>query len=137
MNSFHTRSSARKSILTIICTFIPLFLLALLGLQIGLVAWLFFEGILLVTFVFCLFLASRTHWEIRFQGRDLSLYNTGNHQSYHVDNLTQSELVIRQSPKQAQTDTCDLKIVDFSFGIYDVQNCSKLRLYIQANIPEA
>ena len=136
MNSFHTRSSARKSILTIICTFIPLFLLALLGLRIGLAAWLFFEGILLVTFVFCLFLVARTHWEIRFQGRDLSLYNTGNHQSYHIDSLTRSDLIIKQTEKQKQKDTCDLKIMDTHFGIYDVQGCGKLRQYIEANIPE-
>ena len=105
MNSFKTRSSARKSVLTIVYTFIPLFLLAFLGLTITVAAWIFFEVILLFAFAFCLFLVSKTHWEIEFQGNTVYLYNTGNRQQYCIENLTQSALLIKQTQKQKAHNT--------------------------------
>ena len=100
MNSFKTKSTARKSVLTIIYTFIPMFLLAFWGLKIAVITWLYFEIVFLAVFVLCLFLVSKTHWEIEFQGNNVHLVNTGNRQSYYIDNLTQSDLIIKQSPKQ-------------------------------------
>ena len=135
MNSFQTRSSARKSILTMVYTFVPLFALAFLGLKIAVATWLFFEGILALTFCFCLFLVSRTHWEIECKGSSMLLYNTGNRQSYRLDNLTQADLSIRQSAAQEKKNCCDLKIKDTPFGIYDVAHHKELAAYIRDNIP--
>ena len=61
MHSFKTRSGARKNILTMVFTFIPMFALAFLGLKIAVSTWLFFEGILGITFCVCPILVSRTH----------------------------------------------------------------------------
>ena len=136
MNSFKTRSSARKSVLTIVYTFILLFLLAFLGLTITVAAWIFFEGILLFVFAFCLFLVARTHWEIEFQGNTLYLYNTGNRQQYRIESLTQSALLIKQTQKQKSNNTADLLIADTTLRLYDVQNCSDLLTYVRENLPQ-
>lgn len=135
MNSFKTKSTARKSVLTIIYTFIPMFLLAFWGLKIAVITWLYFEIVFLAVFVLCLFLVSKTHWEIEFQGNNVNLVNTGNRQSYYIDNLTQSDLIIKQSPKQKKKDCCDVKIANTPFGIYDVKRYNELMVYIQENIP--
>lgn len=136
MNSFKTKSTAHKSVLTIICTFIPMFLLAFLGLKIAVITWLYFEGVFLLVFLFCLFLVSKTHWEIEFKDNNVSLVNTGNGQSYYIENLTQSDLIIKQSQKQKKKNCCDLKIANTPFGIYDVKRCEELAAYIQKVIPE-
>ena len=136
MNSFKTRSSARKSVLTIVYTFIPLFLLAFLGLTITVAAWIFFEVILLFAFAFCLFLVSKTHWEIEFQGNTVYLYNTGNRQQYCIENLTQSALLIKQTQKQKSNNAADLLIGDTTLRMYDVQNCTELLTFIRENIPQ-
>ena len=135
MNSFKTRSSARKNILTMIFTYVPMFALAFLGLKIAVVTWLFFEGILGLTFCLCLFLVARTHWEIEFKGSSILLYNTGNRQSYCLENLTQSDLILKQSNGQKRKNRCDLKIANTPFGIYDVERCSDMAAYICENIP--
>lgn len=135
MNSFKTRSSARKSVLTIVYTFIPLFLLAFLGLTITVAAWIFFEVILLFAFAFCLFWVSKTHWEIEFQGNTVYLYNTGNRQQYCIENLTQSSLLIKQTQKQKSNNAADLLIGDTTLRLYDVQNCSDLLTYVRENLP--
>ena len=135
MHFFKTHSSPRKSVLIVICTFIPLFLLAFWGLKIAVITWLYFEAVLLLTFVFCLFLVSRTHWEIEFQDNNINLVNTGNHHSYRIEALSQSDLIIRQTEKQKHRNSCDLEIANTPFQIYDVKRCKKLLLYIQEHIP--
>ena len=135
MNSFQTRSTARKSVLTVICTFIPLFALAFLGLKVAVVTWLFFEIILLAVFGFCLLLTSKTHWEIRFENDKVLVYNTGNRQSYVFEHLRQSDFHIKQSEKQKAADSCDMKIEDSVFVFYDVQSCREMLAYIRNNFP--
>ena len=133
MEIFHTRSSARKNIITVIITFFFMFALAFLGLKIAVVTWLFFEGILLITFLVCLLLTGRTHWEIDFKENHLLLSNTGNGKQFHFENLTRADLIITQNAKQQTRNTCDLKICDTPFAIYDVQNCKELSAYILAH----
>ena len=135
MDSFKTRSTARKSVLTVIYTFIPLFALAFLGLKIAVVTWLFFEIILLVVFGFCLLLTSKTHWEIQFENDKVLIYNTGNRQSYIFEQLKQSDFHIKQSEKQKSNNACDMKIEDSIFAFYDVQSCREMLAYIQKNFP--
>lgn len=135
MNTFQTRSSARKSVLTLIYTFIPLFALAFLGLKIAVTTWLFFEIILLLTFGFTLLLTARTHWEIRFENDKVLIYNTGNRQSYVFQQIKQSDFHIKQSAKQKEKNTCDMKIEDSVFAFYDVQSCREMLAYIQENFP--
>ena len=135
MNSFRTRSSARKSVLTIIYTFIPMFALAFLGLKIAVTTWLFFEIVLLLTFGFTLFLTAKTHWEIQFENDKVIVYNTGNRQSYVFEQVKQSDFHIKQSKKQKEANTCDMKIEDAVFAFYDVQSCQEMLAYIQENFP--
>jgi len=135
MDSFKTRSTARKSVLTVIYTFIPLFALAFLGLKITVAAWLFFEIILLAVFGFCLLLTSKTHWEIQFEDGKVLIYNTGNRQSYIFEQLKQSDFHIKQSEKQKSNNACDMKIEDSIFAFYDVQSCREMLAYIQKNFP--
>lgn len=135
MNSFKTRSSAKKNILTTIITFIPMFALAFLGLKIAVITWLFFEGILLLTFCFLLLLVSKTHWEIEFKGDRILLYNTGNRQSYIFEQLQQSDFHIRQSKKQKIKNTCDMKLSDAPFVFSDVEAYEEMQTYIQNNFP--
>lgn len=135
MNSFRTRSSARKSVLTIIYTFIPMFALAFLGLKIAVTTWLFFEIVLLLTFGFTLFLTAKTHWEIQFENDKVIVYNTGNRQSYVFEQIKQSDFHIKQSQKQKEKNTCDMKIEDAVFAFYDVQSCQEMLGYIRENFP--
>ncbi len=135
MNSFRTRSSARKSVLTIIYTFIPMFALAFLGLKIAVTTWLFFEIVLLLTFGFTLFLTAKTHWEIQFENDKVIVYNTGNRQSYVFEQIKQSDFHIKQSQKQKEKNTCDMKIEDAVFAFYDVQSCQEMLGYIRDNFP--
>ena len=116
-------------------TFIPMFALAFLGLKVAVITWLFFEGFLFATFCFCLFLVSKTKWEIEFKNNNIFLYHTGNRQSYYVENLTQSDLVIKQSNTQKHKNRCDLKIKNTPFVICDVKLHNELLAYIQENIP--
>lgn len=133
MDSFTTRSTTRKSTMTILLTYLFLFLLAFLGLKIAVITWLFFEGVLLFAFLLCLFFVSRTHWEIEFQGQNLVMYNTGNHQSYCFDSLTRSDFQITQNIRQSRQNSCDMKIRNTPFGIYDVQNSDALNRYLEAH----
>ena len=135
MNSFKTRSTSRKSVLTIIYTFIPMFALAFLGLKISVATWLFFEIILLLTFGFILFLTAKTHWEIQFKDDKVLVYNTGNRQSYVFEQIKQSDFHIKQSQKQKENDTCDMKIEDSIFIFTDVQSCQEMLDYIRDNFP--
>ena len=135
MNSFVTRSTARKSVLTMVCTFLPLFALAFLGLKVAVATWLFFEIVLLVVFGFCLLLTARTHWEIRFENDEVMIHNTGNRQSYVFDQLKQSDFHIKQSDKQKSKNACDMKLADSVFVFYDVQSCQEMLAYIQENFP--
>ena len=135
MDSFETRSTARRSVLTVIYTFVPLFALAFLGLKVAVVTWLFFEIILLVFFGFCLLLTSKTHWEIQFENSKVLIYNTGNRQSYFFEHLKQSDFHIKQSEKQKTNNSCDMKIEDSIFAFYDVQSCQEMLAYIQKNFP--
>ena len=135
MNAFRTRSSARKSVLTIIYTFIPMFALAFLGLKIAVATWLFFEIVLLLVFGFTLLLTAKTHWEIQFENDKVLIYNTGNRQSYVFENIKQSDFHIKQSQKQKEANTCDMKIEDAVFVFYDVQSCQEMLSYIRENFP--
>ena len=135
MNSFKTRSTARKSVLTIIYTFIPMFALAFLGLKVAVATWLFFEVILIVVFGFCLFLSAKTHWEIQFEKGKVLIYNTGNRQSYIFEQLKQSDFHIKQSDKQKAKNSCDMRIEDSVFVFYDVQSCQEMLTYIRDNFP--
>ena len=135
MNSFKTRSTARKSVLTIIYTFIPMFALAFLGLKVAVATWLFFEIILLLTFGFTLFLTAKTHWEIQFKDDKVLVYNTGNRQSYVFEQIKQSDFHIKQSQKQKKNDTCDMKLENSIFIFSDVQSCQEMLAYIRDNFP--
>ena len=135
MNSFKTQSTAHKSVITIIYTFVPMFLLSFLGLIVSVITWLYFECVLFLVFIFCLSIVSKTHWEIEFHDNNIILINTGNSESYYIENLTQSKLIIRQTSKQKRKNSCDIKIANTPFGIYDVKNCDELLIYIQQNIP--
>lgn len=135
MNTFNTRSTAEKSVRTTVFTFLPMFALAFLGLRVAVVTWLFLEGVLLLTFLFCLVISGKTHWEIQFEGDKVLVYNTGNRQSYVFEQLTQSDFHIRQTEKQAAKNTCDMKLEDAPFAFNDVQNCREMRAYIQENFP--
>ena len=135
MSSFKTRSTARKSVLTVIYTFIPLFALAFLGLKVAVATWLFFEIILLLVFGFCLLLTCKTYWEIQFKNDQVLVYNTGNRQSYIFEQLKQSDFHIKQSENQKARNSCDMKLEDSIFVFYDVQSCQEMLAYIQKNFP--
>lgn len=135
MNTFQTHSTAQKSVRTLIFTFIPMFALAFLGLKVAVATWLFFELILVLTFGFCLLFTARTHWEIQFKGDSLHLYNTGNRQSYTLDQLRQSDFIIQQTEKQKTKNACDMKIANAPFVFSDVQACNQLLSYIRENFP--
>ena len=136
MHSFQTQSSSRKLVLAVVLAYIPMMLLAFLGLKIAIVTWLFFEVILLLCLGFCLLLVARNRWEITFEDQSVKLLNIGNHECYRIDNLKKSRLTVKQSSRQKAKNCCDLVISDTVFGIYDVKHCDQLLRYIDQYIPE-
>lgn len=131
MHTFQTRSTAKRQTLTVLFAFLPMFALAFLGLKIAVATWLFFEIMLLLCLVFCLFIVKRTYWELEFADCVLLLRNHGNGQRYRFGDLRQADFVITQTGKQKEQNACDLRIQDAPFRMYDVQNCDELRTYIQ------
>ena len=102
MQTFQTRSTAAKSVRTMIFTFIPMFALAFLGLKVAVATWLFLEGVLLLSFLFCLAISAKTYWLIRFEDNKVLVHNNGNKQSYVFEDLKQSDFHIQQSEKQKE-----------------------------------
>ena len=136
MNTFHTRSSPKKMIQTVLCTGLLMAALAFLGLKVAVVTWLYFEGMVILTVGFGLAIVAKTHWEIRFEDSRILLYNTGNRQSYLVEEIPQRDLMISQTKSQKEKNTCDLQIRDTVFRFYDVANCREMQAYIRENFPE-
>ena len=137
MNSFKTHSTVRKPALWTVYTFIALFALAFLGLKIAVVTWLFFEGIVLFSFCLSLFFVTRARWIIEFKNNNILLLNTGTRQSYCFENLRRSDIILKQSKSQVKKNSCDMKVLDTPFGIYDVQCYNELLKYLQENMPDA
>ena len=135
MHTFQTRSTAAKSVRTMIYTFIPMFALAFLGLKVAVATWLFLEGMLLLCFLFCLAFSAKTHLEIRFEDDKVLVYNTGNKQSYVFEDLKQSDFHIQQSEKQKAKNACDMRLEDSVFRFYDVQACQEMQAYIREHFP--
>ena len=135
MQTFQTRSTAAKSVRTMIFTFLPMFALAFLGLKVAVATWLFLEIVLLVCFLFCLMLSAKTYWKIRFEDDKVLVYNNGNKQSYVFQDLKQADFHIRQTEKQKAKNTCDMQLEDAPFRFYDVQSCQEMQAYIQEHFP--
>ena len=135
MQTFQTRSTAAKSVRTMIFTFIPMFALAFLGLKVAVATWLFLEGVLLLSFLFCLAISAKTYWLIRFEDNKVLVYNNGNKQSYVFEDLKQSDFHIQQSEKQKAKNACDMRLEDAVFRFYDVQFCQEMQVYIQEHFP--
>ena len=133
MEQFKTKSSSKRNILVTVFTVAIMFALAFFGLKIAVVTWLFFEGVVLLCCGFCLFLVARTRWEIQLKGDKLFLHNTGNRQDYWFDDIAYSDFIITQSDRQKEKNTCDLKIKDVPFAMYDVQNYTGLIAYLQTH----
>lgn len=131
MDTFKTRSTSRKLVLTVLFTFLVMFALAFLWLKISVAAWLFFEAMVLITMVFCLYITSKNHWEIEFHGTDLVLLNTGNRQGYLMEDLCLSDFVISQSKWQKEHGSFDLRFKNASARLYDVQKHKEFTDYIQ------
>lgn len=135
MNTFKTRSTSAKIVRTTVFTFLPMFALAFLGLKVAVATWLFLEGVLLLSFLFCLFLSAKTHWEIRFEDDKVLIHNTGNRQSYVFEELKQSDFHITQTEKQKVKNACDMRLEDAVFRFYDVQACAEMQTYIRQHFP--
>ena len=136
MNSFKTRSSARKNVMVIVYTFASMFFLAFFALKISVTSWLYIEGLLLIACIFCIALVAKTHWEIEFKENSISLYNTGNYQSFFLENLKRSQITVKQTEKQKRKNRGDLRVADTPFRMYDVEHCSEMIQYIQEYVPE-
>ena len=135
MQTFQTRSTSAKSVRTMLFTFLPMFALAFLGLKVAVATWLFLEGVLLLSFLVCLAVSAKTHWEIRFEDDKVLIYNTGNKQSYVFESLKQSDFHITQTEKQQAKNACDMRLEDAVFRFYDVQACTEMQTYIREHFP--
>lgn len=136
MQPFTTQSSPKKTIRTVLITFVIAFALAFLGLTVTVALWLFLEGILALTMAYCLFLVSRTYWTIQIRDDQIALYNHANRQTYLFEDLKQSDLRITQTEKQKENNTCDMRIQDAPFRIYDAASYSEMMAYIREHMPE-
>ena len=133
-NKFQTMSSSRKSVKTVFITWVVMAVAALFALKITVIACIFLEVIILFTCLFCAVLTSKTKWKLSFDGTVLTMTNTANHRQFCLENLKHSDFLFLQKENQESKNCGDLKIVGFAAaGIYDVQNFSELKAYIDRN----
>ena len=63
----------------------------------------------------------------------LFLVNNGNGQGYTFEALKAEDFKITQSEAQKAKNTCDMRVSDAPFAMYDIENCDELKAYIKAN----
>jgi hypothetical protein len=133
MDQFTTRSSGKRSMITVGLTGLVCCAAAFWGLTVTVAMWLFLEGMILLSIAFCLFLTARSYFILEFTNDRLILTNNGNRQQYLFQDLTLADFHIRQSEAQKKHNTCDLQIEDSIFRITDLENHNELLAYLQTH----
>ena len=64
-NQFETISSAQRNVRTVLFVWLAMALLALLGLKVSIVTWVFFEGMVAISCLAALFLTAKGKWRMR------------------------------------------------------------------------
>ena len=132
-NQFETISSAQRNVRAVLIAWLAMALLALLGLKVSIVTWVFFEGMVAISCLAGLFLTAKGKWRMRFEGTLLTITNTANHSQYYLNDLKKSDFIFSQSSAQKKKNCAHLKIVGSSAVFNDVQNFEELKAYLDQN----
>jgi hypothetical protein len=104
--------------------------LGLSVLTISFIAWLIFECVLIVVVALTSksTFAANQHYTFKFRGKSLYVFGTTISREAHFDRLKRSEIIIKQSEKDAANDRCNVKIRNNRF--YGVKNAKEFIEYI-------
>jgi hypothetical protein len=96
--------------------------LGLSVLTVSFIAWLIFECVLIVVVALTSksTFAANQHYTFKFRGKSLYVFGTTISREAHFDRLKRSEIIIKQSEKDAANDRCNVKIRNNRF--YGVKN---------------
>lgn len=136
MDHFKTNSSPKKQLRIIAVTFLVMAALVvpvLLVLRLPAATFLFFEGMLALSWFICWLASRKAYFELEFRGDRLELRNVGTRQAYTFTEMRRADFVLRQNAKQRQLNCGDLKIVGTPFGIYDVRDFEGLGAYLDSH----
>ena len=104
--------------------------LGLSVLTISFIAWLIFECVLIVVVALTSksTFAANQHYTFKFRGKSLYVFGTTISREAHFDRLKRSQIIIKQSEKDAANDRCNVKIRNNRF--YGVKNAKEFIEYI-------
>jgi hypothetical protein len=104
--------------------------LGLSVLTISFIAWLIFECVLIVVVALTSksTFAANQHYTFKFRGKSLYVFGATISREAHFDRLKRSEIIIKQSEKDAANDRCNVKIRNNRF--YGVKNAKEFIEYI-------
>jgi hypothetical protein len=104
--------------------------LGLSVLTVSFIAWLIFECVLIVVVALASksTFAANQHYTFKFRGKSLYVFGTTISREAHFDRLKRSEIIIKQSEKDAANDRCNVKIRNNRF--YGVKNAKEFIEYI-------
>lgn len=104
--------------------------LGLSVLTVSFIAWLIFECVLIVVVALTSksTFAANQHYTFKFRGKSLYVFGATISREAHFDRLKRSEIIIKQSEKDAANDRCNVKIRNNRF--YGVKNAKEFIEYI-------
>ncbi|MBE6596967.1 MAG: hypothetical protein E7641_04770 [Ruminococcaceae bacterium] len=135
-NQFQTVSSPARNVKTLIFTWIILAVMALWGLTVSVMTFIYFEAIILIFWIIMLFVISKVKWTLAFEGTTLTITNMANRRQFYFDDLKRSDFVFTQNKSQKSKNCAHLKIIGSSAVFNDVQNIEEMKAYIDRNFSE-
>ena len=132
-HQYQTVSSSAKNVKTLIVVWIVMAIVAIFGLTVSLVAFIFFEVVIAISCMVMLLIVSKARWLLHFEGTTLTIINLANRRAYRLDDLKHSDFVFTQSQVQKDKNCAHLKIIGSSAVFHDVQDFEKMKFYIDQN----
>ena len=139
MNTYVTYTNEKDHLkvsrMTVVYMFLIMSLLALMALTVTWQFYVFLQVIVLVSCVFSFVTVTRTghDFELRFEGDRLFITDRRSGASYEVWDIPASDIVLKQSKKDASLDRGVMVIKGTRFIFNYIYNFAELREYIRIN----
>lgn len=138
-DSFITETDPKYALLhinkSLIIVFLVLSFIACFGFIVAWQTFMFFEVIIFVG-CFIVFLQNKQkghYWNLNFEGHTLTITNLITYESFYVYDVSASDFIIKQSKREKQLNSCNLRIKRTVLELGGVKNCQQMKDYIQKN----
>ena len=138
-NEFTTETDAKyaqiQACKALIGVFLLFSLIACLGFLIAWQTFAFFEIIVIISCIYVLFIKTKRvhHWQLVFKNDKITITNLVTKESFWVDDISSSDLIVSQTKAEKVLDYCSLSIKGTVFQFGGIKNCNQLKAYIQEN----